>query len=205
MKIEFETLADIAADTTLADSDIVKHPDRPGWSTTVGELRAAQGLSAEQRTNWERELGRRVGATATILSVNDNLGTGTFETTLTGGHTARKPFTFSGTTITTPTFAPSVNAGGRKKGQEATATPAPDPYAKDIAALRAASEHRTPEQTFEAEYKVTRFAALAAEHERLDAHLAAHPSPPRLTTAEVKSYAPPDPYKADLDKLRSGR
>jgi hypothetical protein len=200
MKLEFETLADIAADTTLADSDIVKHPDRPGWSTTVGELRAAQGLSAEQRRTWEAELGRRVGAACTIVSFNANLGTGRYQTVLSGGETVTRPFATSGDFILTPTYPSSVNAGGPKKGQKATATPAPDPYAKELAARGA--EHRTPEQKADDDYKALRTAEFAAESRRRDEHFTAHPSP-RLTAAELKTYASPDVYGDGIKALQA--
>ena len=38
-RIEYDTLEAIAADDTLHNDDLVKDPDRPDWSITVGELR----------------------------------------------------------------------------------------------------------------------------------------------------------------------
>jgi hypothetical protein len=75
----------------------------------------------------------------------------------------------------------------------------PDPYAAGIAAMSAASA--TPESTFEERWKAERLEALNAEHARLDALVAAHPSP-RLTTAEAESLAPPDPWNAGIKALR---
>jgi hypothetical protein len=79
---------------------------------------------------------------------------------------------------------------------------APDPYAEGLKQLRAAAA--TPESTFEQRWKEDRLAALDAEYQRWNAHVREHPSP-RLTDAEEasSSYAPPDPYKAGLDKMRS--
>ena len=68
------------------------------------------------------------------------------------GQTASKPFTFTGDVLTTPTFAKPVNAGGPLKGEESKLTPSPDPYAKELAAMRAASA--TPE-SFEDSWKTT--------------------------------------------------
>src|SRR5438128_2244044 len=78
-------------------------------------------------------------------------GIGTYEARTPAGQTAPKPFTFSGTTITTPAFAPHVNAGGPNKGQVSDVTPTPDPYKKELAERRAAEQ--TPEQNFEQQYK----------------------------------------------------
>jgi hypothetical protein len=132
MKLEFETLAEIVADPTLDDNDLVKDVTDPGWYVTVGELRDI------------------------IQPQNDQIVAGA--------------------------YLP------------------PDPYAKDLAALRAAEA--TPESTFEEEWKKRRLSEFEAEARQRDAHIATHPSPPRLTTAELKTYAPPDPWKADLEKLR---
>jgi hypothetical protein len=78
----------------------------------------------------------------------------------------------------------------------------PDPYARGIAAMRQAS---ATERSFEDTWKEQRARELAAQRDRMSAHLDAYPSAPRLTAAETKTYAPPDPYAADLAKMRSDR
>ena len=93
-----------------------------------------------------------------------------------------------------------LNAGTIAQMRAAGSFPVPDPYATALAAMRAASN-----TDFDASWKADRHAALTAEHRRLDAHLTARPSPPRLTAAEVKSYAPPDPYAAGIAAMRSER
>jgi hypothetical protein len=77
----------------------------------------------------------------------------------------------------------------------------PDPWGPGLAAMRAASA--TPPPTFEDKWKADRLAALAIEHAKIDAHIAVHPSPPRLTTAELKTYAPPNPYEAGIKALQA--
>lgn len=192
-RLEYSTLADIAADPSLDDLDLVKCDDNPDWQMTVRELRAAQEASLDQRTSFERELGRRVGGPVRVLTTNANLGTGTY--TIDG--TTPKPFTFTGTTILTPTFVGTVNAGGPLKGQVGEPTPSPDPYAKDLAALRAASA--TPLSTFEAEWKAER----TREFERTRATLDAEPLEPRLTAAERAEVPdPPNPWKEGIALLR---
>jgi hypothetical protein len=200
MKLEFQTLTDIAADTTLDDGDLVKDVDDPNFCITVGALRCAQAIDAEQRRAWEREIGRRIGAAATIIAVNDNLGTGTFKTLGPHGLPTSKPFTFSGSVILTPAFAGTVNAGGPLKGEVGKVTPAPDPYQKELAALRAASA--TPETTFEDSLKADRMRDLAAEHRRLDAHVDAHRAETLRTAAGRQSYPPPNPYEGGIKQLR---
>jgi hypothetical protein len=80
---------------------------------------------------------------------------------------------------------------------------APDGYRIAMQA-RAASAHKTPEQTFAERYAEERTRAFEEEATRRAAHFAAHPSPPRLTTAETAAYAPPNPYPA-LDKMKKSR
>jgi len=77
----------------------------------------------------------------------------------------------------------------------------PNSYESALKA-RAASEERTPEQTFEAQWKASRLRELAVEHAALNAHVTATPSP-RLTAAEVAKFDPPDPYQIALDNMRS--
>lgn len=78
----------------------------------------------------------------------------------------------------------------------------PDPYALGLATLKTASA--TPEADFEAQWKTDRADAFAAEAERLNAHISANPSEPRLTAAEVRhNYAPPDPFAKALEQHRA--
>jgi len=82
----------------------------------------------------------------------------------------------------------------------ATRYPVPDSYEPELKQLRAAS---ATAPSFEDGWKERRTAELAAQRERMSAHLDALPLVPRLTAAEVHaSYAPPDPYAKDLDKMR---
>lgn len=77
----------------------------------------------------------------------------------------------------------------------------PDSYGPGLAQLRAAA---APLSTFEQRYRQSRQAEFDATRRTLDAYALL----PRLTTAEVAAiatYAPPDAYKADLDKLREQR
>jgi hypothetical protein len=69
----------------------------------------------------------------------------------------------------------------------------PDPYAPHLEKMR--------EQTFEQRYKDQRTRELAAERATIDAHIAAA-SQPRLTAAETAKFAPPDPYRLALAKLK---
>jgi hypothetical protein len=39
--LQFDTIEQIINDRSLADDDLVTHPDEPGWQKTVGELRLA--------------------------------------------------------------------------------------------------------------------------------------------------------------------
>ena len=77
----------------------------------------------------------------------------------------------------------------------------PDIYAGPLAIMRAASLRSST--SFEDTWKAQRAAEFAAQRDRMARHVDAHPSAPRLTTAEVKSYAPPDAYAADLAKMRN--
>jgi len=76
----------------------------------------------------------------------------------------------------------------------------PDPYAKDLAALRSAEA--TPESTFEEEWKKRRLAGFEAEARQRDAHVAAHPLP-RMRASELADYEPPDPYAAGIKALQA--
>ena len=79
----------------------------------------------------------------------------------------------------------------------------PNPYDADLKKLRAANA--MPALTFEDQYKAARLCELDAEGARLAAHIEATPFP-RLSAAEaadLATYAPPDSYKAGLDKMRS--
>jgi len=154
-------------------------------------------LDHDQLTAFELELGRRIGATATIVKFDANTGLGRYQTVLVTGETVTRPFTASADAILTPTFAPSVNAGGPNKGKEVTGKfAAPDTYKK---ALERRAAEATPEQKADDDFKALRTAEFAAEARRRDEHIAAHP---RLTTAEAKTYPPPDAYAPDLQKLR---
>jgi hypothetical protein len=83
----------------------------------------------------------------------------------------------------------------------AEAFAAPDPYAADIAKLRAAAA--TPASTFEAGWKADRLATLDAERA---AGAALKPGKPaRLTAAESSTYAPPNGYRIALDAMKENR
>jgi hypothetical protein len=73
---------------------------------------------------------------------------------------------------------------------------APDPYRNHLAALRAASDPQP--ETPEVQYKKMLAAKLAAEAASFTK------DDPRLTTAE-EIPAPPNPYAADLARMRSAR
>ena len=81
-----------------------------------------------------------------------------------------------------------------------------DPFAADIAAMRAAEA--TPESRFEDAYKAARLRELAAEDAEVAQLRAAHEariaatSSSRFTAAELQEFAPPNPYEADLKALR---
>jgi hypothetical protein len=78
----------------------------------------------------------------------------------------------------------------------------PDPYAADIAKLKAAFE--TPATTFENKWKADRLAALASEPDRVAALRAAHgvAEPRFVVLADEDRFPPPDAYAADLKALR---
>lgn len=76
---------------------------------------------------------------------------------------------------------------------------APDGYAAALAKLRAANA--TPESTFADRYAAERTRALDDEHARHAARLAERPTP-RLTAAELSTYAPPNGYAAGLAALK---
>lgn len=192
----------IANDPTRADDDRITRAD-DGTFCTVGELRTAMtSVSAEQLRAFERELRRRDAGFMRIVSTNANFGTGTYEARITGtddSHTATKPFTFDGDTILTPKLAPPSTAGVRA----AEEFPGGDIYAAGLATMRAAS---ATAESFEDRWKSDRARQLAAESERIDSHIFAHPSAPRLTTAEVhENYAPPDGWALALEKERKNR
>ena len=73
-------------------------------------------------------------------------------------------------------------------------TPPADPYQDDLAKLRAAS--RPALSTFEEQYKQERLVDLEVTRMALDDE----PTAPRLTAAELSSYAPPDGYAAALKR-----
>jgi len=81
---------------------------------------------------------------------------------------------------------------------ERAAYSAPDPYAAGLKKIRAAT---APTTTFETEFKALRQRAVIATRDALDAHLPAS-SMPRLTTAELRAFTPPDPYAEGLVKMR---
>lgn len=77
-----------------------------------------------------------------------------------------------------------------------------DPYADGLKKLRAASA--TSASRFEDEYKAARLREFEAEYARLATLRAAHAARLAATPhADLESYAPPDPYRAGLDKMRS--
>jgi hypothetical protein len=78
-----------------------------------------------------------------------------------------------------------------------------DGYASALKA-RAASETQTPAEhlaAFEEQWKAARLRDLDAEHAETDAHLAPT-STPRLPTAELAEFKPPNPYEAGIKALR---
>ena len=79
-------------------------------------------------------------------------------------------------------------------------TPTPDPYAKDLAAMKTASA--TPESTFEETLRADRLAALADEHRRLSAHSEARRAEVLRVAADRETYPIPNSYEADIQKLR---
>ena len=87
----------------------------------------------------------------------------------------------------------------RCTAQHETTMTAPNPYERDIAALRGASA--TAATTFEENFKKMRQREFARARAAIDA------TPrPRLTvaeTADLAQYAPPDPYEKDLRALRA--
>ncbi len=86
--------------------------------------------------------------------------------------------------------------------ERAAEFPSPAIYDAPLAAMRSASasEPRTAEETFEDGWKAQRARELSAQRDRMAANLDAHPPKPRLTAAELKTYAPLDPYAAALKK-----
>ena len=84
-----------------------------------------------------------------------------------------------------------------------------DPYKHHLAALRAAEQApETPESRFERRYKAERLRALADEatlNDDAKAEVTALAAHRREVNADADAYAPPDPYQAALDRLRSER
>jgi hypothetical protein len=76
---------------------------------------------------------------------------------------------------------------------------APDPYAPGIEKLRAAAD--TPLSIFERSWQRQRLDALSSEYDRSRAAADGHPTG-RLTVAELRDAAAPDPYAEDLRQLR---
>ena len=78
---------------------------------------------------------------------------------------------------------------------------APDPYARETAANRAA--HATPLSTSQEQDTADRLRELDAEHADIDAYIASHPQP-RLTAAELAAIPdPPDPYAAGITERQA--
>src|SRR5262245_3405566 len=154
-------------------------------------LRARSAPSAEQQRAFGLELGRRDRGFMRVVTVGD--GAGTYEAR-DGDATVTKTFTFSGVSILTPKYEPAASAVTAASSYEA-----PDPYRREVAARAAASS--TELSTFESRWKADRLRDLAAGHERVDAHLAATP-PTRMTTAELATARPPDPYAAGIKQLQ---
>ena len=97
----------------------------------------------------------------------------------------------------------------QERAQRSTANVAPDSYKEGLAAMRAADMRAaalrgacTTGLSFEEKYKVKRAVEFETQCERMEAHIDAHPSAPRLTTAEMANYVPPDSYKEALAQLR---
>ena len=96
------------------------------------------------------------------------------------------------------------NAFGRRENdimKDNDYTP-PDPYAADLAKLRAGRS--TPESRFAEQWKGERLRTLAAEHAALDAHIAATPER-RVSAAELAKYAPPNQYAAGIRALQESK
>jgi hypothetical protein len=167
----------------------------PTLRTASADARSLEATSTQLR-QLLAEIGRRDPKCIEIDSADEATGKGKY--VVTGG--GRRPFTWHVTAegvvvVDKPEFA---------KPQDAvTAAEAPDPYAVPIAAIRAASA--TPLSTFEADLKVQRLAALAAEDAQLAVMRAARGMPEpeirTLSTEEIDAYRPPDPYREGLRTL----
>lgn len=81
--------------------------------------------------------------------------------------------------------------------------PVPDPYAAEIAEIRKARE--TPMSRFEERFAAERTAEFEKQHTEFATFRAAQSTPPRLTAAELKKWAPVDPYGPALAELRALR
>jgi hypothetical protein len=174
----------------LADDD-VHVADVPSTEATQAQLEEFKKQLRKADPEFIKILWTQREGTNTASQV----GKGVYLTQVDGHASPReRPFTFSGSKVLSPT--------GKAKTLESFAPP--DAYQKGLEALRAAAS-RSTEPNFEDGWKAERARELQAQRDRMTAHVAAHPAPPRLTTAEVNNYAPPDPYKADLDKMRSER
>jgi hypothetical protein len=150
------------------------------------QITTAEDISVDLQRAFERELGRRTGSAVRITATNVNSGLGTYVTAA----GAKRPFTFSGDTITTPVFAPPVN----RDRTDPHETVSFDPYRKALAEMRAAAA--TDASTFEDGYKADRLRALDAEYARRDAE-------PRLTVLDAADLVKaPDAYAAGLKLLR---
>jgi hypothetical protein len=104
-----------------------------------------------------------------------------------------------------PTFGAAeeiLRAAFELHAAAAASFPAPNGYAGPIAAMRAASA--MPASDFEARWKADRFAALAAEPERVAALRAAHgiPEPRFVVLADEDRFPAPNPYAAGIKALR---
>jgi hypothetical protein len=160
------------------------------------------------------ELQRLDPAFVRVLMTSDALGKGEYLATFDGKPTERQ-FTYTlgsdgPIVIVTPTPL-WQNAPVHETQVHTPDLPSlqayapPDPYAKDIAAMRAAEA--TPESTFEEKWKADRLRDLAGEDDRLATLRAARGIPePRLavlSAADLAAYATPDPYAAGIKALQA--
>lgn len=76
-----------------------------------------------------------------------------------------------------------------------------DPYAAELAELRAASA--TPMSRFEERWASERTSEIAKEHAAFTTFRAAQAPTPRTTAAELARYEAPCPYSAELKALRA--
>jgi hypothetical protein len=160
-----------------------------------GVDRALTEATVDEQRAWTVELGRRDPQFLRIISANADEGQGEYEMrSTTTGKVLKRVFTFEGVRILTPNFAKPGNAVTTAEGFAP-----PDPYQREIAQLKAAEA--TDLSRFEDAYKRASLDDAMAMRAKLDCV-----EPRRMTAAEeaeLAQYAPPDPYKAGLDKMRS--